>query len=100
MVVQGISSCQISDQYSVKKTRGHALIMDDCLNDSHINLTQELLRRQLKNLSGLKSSISLTKLKEPLPITDAVQVLHTTIGCSVGKVNVFDSLYSLSIQQD
>ena len=79
-----------------------ALTMGDCLNDNHINLAQELLRRQFRNLSGLKSTLWLTKLKEPLSI-DAVQVLHTrgnhwivasTIGCSVGEVNVFDSLYS------
>jgi hypothetical protein len=80
-----------------------ALTMGDWLNDNHINLAQELLRRQYKNLSGLKSTLWLSKLKEPLPIIDAVQVLHTrgnhwivasTIGCSVDEVNVFDSLYS------
>ena len=76
--------------------------MGDCLNDNHINLAQELLRRQFKNLSGLKSTLWLTKLKEPVSI-HAVQVLHMrgnhwilafTIGCSVGEVNVFDFLYS------
>jgi Ulp1 family protease len=77
--------------------------MGDWLNDNYINLAQELLRRQFNNLLGLMSTLFLTKLKEPLPIIDAVQVLHTrgnhwivasTIGCSVGEVNVFDSLYS------
>lgn len=80
-----------------------ALTMGNCLNDNHINLAQELLRRQFKNLSGLQSTLRLTKLKEPLSATGAVQVLHsrgnhwivaTTVGCSAGEVIVFDSLYS------
>ena len=79
------------------------LTMDDYLNDNHINLAQEVLRRQFKNLSGFQSTLRLTKLKEPLPAIGAIQVLHsrgnhwivaTTVGCSAGEVIVFDSLYS------
>ena len=80
-----------------------ALVMGDCLNDNHINLAQELLKRQFKNLLGLQSTLRLTKLKEPLPATGTVQVLHSrgnhwivasTVGCSAGEVIIFDSLYS------
>lgn len=71
--------------------------------DCHINLGQELLRRQFKDLSGLQSTLWLTKLKEPQPPTGSVQVLHSwennwivasTVECSGGEVNVFGSLYS------
>lgn len=77
--------------------------MGDCLNDNHINLAQEILKRQFKTLSGLQSTLWLTKLKEPLPATGTVQVLHSrgnhwiiasTVGCSAGEVVIFDSLYS------
>ena len=80
-----------------------ALTIGDCLNDNHINFAQVLLKRQFKSLSGLQSTLWLTKLKEPLPATGSVQVLHTrgnhwivasTVGCSAGDVNVFDSLYT------
>ena len=76
--------------------------MGGWLNDNHINLAQELLKRQFKNLSGFQSTLLLTKLKVPLPSTGAVQVLHSrenhwivasTVGCSAGEVNVFDSHY-------
>ena len=80
-----------------------ALVMGDCLNDNHINLARELLKRQFKNLLGLQSTLRLTKLKEPLPATGTVQVLHSrgnhgivasTVGCSASEVIIFDSLYS------
>ena len=70
--------------------------MGGWLNDNHINLAQELLKRQFKNLSGFQSTLLLTKLKEPLPSTGAVQVLHSrgnhwivasTVGCYIFRID-------------
>ena len=49
----GARNIQLSNQSVLSQKDKSALIIDNCLNDNHINLTQELLRRQFKNLSGL-----------------------------------------------
>lgn len=101
----GESNIWLSDPFShieLSQEDRSALTMGGWLNDNHINLDQELLKRQFKNLSGFQSTLLLTKLKEPLPATGAVQVLYSrgnhwivtsTVGCSAGEVNVFDFLY-------
>ena len=102
------TSVWLSDPFShielTQKDRS-AIVMGNWLNDNHINLAQEILKRQFKTLSGLQSTLRLTKLKEPLPgpHSNVVQVLHSrgnhwivvsTIGCSPGELVIFDSLYS------
>ena len=79
------------------------IISGEELNDNHINFAQELLKRQFRTISGLQTTLFLSRLKETLPATNCVQVVHcrgshwivaSTIGCSTGEVLIFDSLYS------
>ena len=102
---QGESNIWLSDPFShivLSQRDRNTLTTGGWLNDNHINLAQELLKRQFKNLSGFQSTLLLSKLKEPLPATGTLQVLHSrgnhwivasTLGCSAGEVSVFDSLY-------
>lgn len=69
---------------------------------TNINYTQAVLKKQFDRLSGLHSTLVLSKLANALS-SDVVQIIHSrnnhwivasSIGCSTGKVLMFDSLYS------
>ena len=61
------------------------------LSDIHVNVAQQLLKKQFPNLSGLFSTLLLSKLKNPIPAcASALQILHikgihwivaSTLGC-------------------
>ena len=70
------------------------------LTDKHINYAQAILKKLFDWLSGLHSTLILWKLANALASNDVVQLIHSrtnhwivasTIGCSTGKVLVFDS---------
>ena len=73
------------------------------LSDTHVNVAQQLLKKQFPNLLGLFSTLLLSKLKNPIPAgASTLQILHirgnhcivaSTIGCQPGEVRLFDSLY-------
>ena len=67
------------------------------LTDKHINYAQAILKKQFEKLSGLHSTLVLSKLTNALPSNDAMQIIHSrtnhwivvsSIGCSTGKVLV------------
>ena len=56
------------------------LLTPGCLlNDKHINTTQDLLRKQFTNVSGLQSTLFQYKML-PERMTDGLQVIHCN-GC-------------------
>ena len=76
----------------------------DCLTDKYINFAQKLLSRKYRLISGLKSTLTLSKPKRLTTKTssNALQILHCR-GChwivastinTYLKVTVYDSLYS------
>ena len=79
------------------------LLNGDWLNDTHMNLAQQLLSKQFPNLCGLHSTLLLPQAKQVVPAgARALQIIHTrgnhwivasTIGCQPGEVKIFDSLY-------
>ena len=73
----------------------------DWLNDDIVNACQQLLSRQFSSLRGLQSVNLGRTLAFNIERGEFVQILHTgqghwvtisTIGCTTGEVNVFDSL--------
>ena len=72
------------------------------LNDLHISAAQQLLRTDFPNIQGLQSSLLGVHLKFQPINTNCVQILNfsghwacvSTIGCTSGHVNVYDSLFS------
>ena len=80
------------------------LTMGGCLDDIHNNLAQEVLRKQFKNLSGLRSvHITVDQAEGATTCywcyaSSSLQGNHwivaATVGCSAGEVMVFDSLHS------
>ena len=71
---QGESNIWLSDPFShivLSQRDRNTLTTGGWLNNNHINLAQELLKRQFK---GFLSTLLLSKLKEPLPAT-GTQVL-------------------------
>lgn len=77
------------------------IISGDWLTDKHINFAQHILKKQHVELSGLTSSLLLHKISAPIT-SPALQILHcrgnhwivvSSIGCSIGSVKVYDSLY-------
>lgn len=76
----------------------------DCLTDKHINFAQKLLSRKFKSISGLRSTLTLSKPKRltTRSSSNALQILHCR-GChwivastvnTYPKIVVYDSLYS------
>ena len=76
----------------------------ECLTDKHINFAEKLLSRQFKSISGLRSTLTLSKSKRltAKSASNALQILHCK-GChwiaastinTYPKVAVYDSLYS------
>ena len=73
----------------------------DWLNDEIVNASQQLLSAQFPYLGGPQSVILGRTLAFNIEPNEFVQILHTgrghwvtmsTIGCTAGEVNVFDSL--------
>ena len=71
------------------------------MNDDIVNACQQLLSRQFSSLRGLQSVNLGRTLAFNIERGEFVQILHTgqghwvtisTIGCTTGEVNVFDSL--------
>ena len=47
------------------------------LSDTHVNVAQQLLKKQFPNLLGLFSTLLLSKLKNPIPVgAGTLQILH------------------------
>ena len=111
-----IKNSHLNDHSTTCLSLGHIKLMEadrnvitsgEQLTDNHINFVQLVLKKQFDKLLGLQSTVLLSKLKAPLPSTDALQVIHSRgnhwivasmIGCSSGEVMVFDSLYSSTDQ--
>ena len=73
----------------------------DWLNNEIVNVSQQFLSAQFPYLEGLESVILGRTLAFNIEPDQFVQILHTgkghwvtisTIGCTAGEVNVFDSL--------
>ena len=79
------------------------MILDkEWLSDKHIYIAQQLLSKQFPNLSGLGSSLVVSR-SIPSIAGKYLQIIHTrgnhwivasTICCQPGEVKVFDSLYT------
>ena len=79
------------------------IILGKTLIDLHINVAQELLKRQFPHISGLQSTLLLTKCQKVTVTAAHAQIIHShgnhwvvasNIGCHAPKVLVYDSLYS------
>ena len=87
----------------LNKSDEKLLLSGEWLNDTHINLAQQLLSQQFPNLSGLHSTLLLPQAEQVvLAGARALQIIHTlgnywivasTIGFRPGKVKIFHSLY-------
>ena len=84
------------------------IIMGEELNDTEINLAQQLLKTQFSNLNGLQSTL-LQEKKMVLTensVRNKVQIIHcksrhhwvvaSTVHCNTGEVKVCDSLFTYS----
>ena len=77
------------------------IIMGNKLSDLHINMAQNLLKKQFPWLKGLKST--LLQGKQQTFTEDELQIIHcferhhwivaTTVKCANGQVHVVDSLF-------
>ena len=77
------------------------------LTDKHIDFSTSLIKKDHTNISGLESTLILNYIKNPV-VTPALHILHcrgnhwilvTNIGCTLGKVKVFDSIYFTLYQE-
>ena len=77
------------------------------LTDKHNDFSTSLIKKDHTNLSGLESTLILNYIKNPV-VTPALHILHcrgnhqilvTNIGCTLGKVKVFDSIYFTLYQE-
>ena len=75
--------------------------MNEELNDKHIYVAQRLLPKQFPFFKGLNSTLVHRSIGSW--VDNYIQIMHcrmnhwitaTTIGCEVGEVSVYDSLYS------
>ena len=69
----------------------------------HINVAQEIIKRQFPHVSGLQSTLVISKSSSVAVTPTHAQIIHTcgnhwilasNIGCCESKVLVYDSLYS------
>ena len=84
------------------------IIMGEELNDTEINLAQQLLKTQFPNLNGLKSTLLQEKkiVLTENSVRNKVQIIHcksrhhwvvaSTVHCNTGEVKVYDSLFMYS----
>ena len=79
------------------------IISGETLTDLHINVAQELIKRQFPHISGLQSTLVLPKTQKVTVTAAHAQIIHSrgnhwivasNIGCNAPKVLVYDSLYS------
>ena len=70
---------------------------------TNINFAQALIKKQLDDLSGLHCTLTISQLQAPIISEKMLQILcidgnywvvASNIGCSTGKVNLYDSLYN------
>lgn len=73
------------------------------LSDKHIHFAQSILKKQFQDIDGWRSTLWLGQ-KKLEKIKQGVQIMHTcanhwlvvsNLGCSDGRIQVFDSLYEL-----
>ena len=86
----------------LNKTDEKLLLNGEWLNDTNMNLAQQLLSKQFPNFSGLHSTLLLPQAKQVVPAcARALQIIHTRgnhwivaskIGCQPGEVKIFDLL--------
>ena len=76
----------------------------------HIDFSTSLIKKEHKNISGLQSGLTLAFIKKPMysDVAPALHIFHcrgnhwiviTNIGCTLGKVKVFDSIYFTVYQE-
>ena len=77
------------------------ILSNEELNDKHIYVAQRLLLKQFPFFKGLNSTLVHRSIGSW--VDNYIQIMHcrmnhwitaTTIGCEVGEVSVYDSLYS------
>ena len=88
----------------ISKIDFESIIMGERLSDTEINIAQKMLKIQFPNVNGLNLTLcQTTDKKSELHITNWLQIIFckdrshwvaaTTIGCEVGAVKVFDSIF-------
>ena len=87
----------------------HSLKNGDWLTDNLINVAQTILKKSHPHVGGLQTTTKGEVLSFDIESGEFVQILNiarshwitvSTIGCSPGVVNVFDSLYQTLIFQN
>lgn len=90
---------KLSDSYVEK------VIMSEELTDVHINIAQNLLKKQFPNLSGLQCTLLQAKETSTIDIkaNNMLQIIHcldrhhwivaTTIGSGKNQIKIFDSIF-------
>jgi len=90
-------------KYSIDLER---VVTGEPLSDQEINISQKLLRSQFPVINGLRSTLLQDKKDHSQigPSDNKIQIIHcrershwvtaTTIGCEVGEIKVYDSLYT------
>ena len=78
----------------------NAILLGDWLTDKHISAANQLLKRGFPQCKGLDNPILGENFSFPILRGEGVQMLHvdkshwicvSTIGCTFGELNVYDS---------